>query len=119
MIVAQVLPGWAPSIFCPEDTEPESDVPRSNLFHLSWRGPPRLHLSGQPRVPTPELGPHSDLISHGRLLPGPVTVLVGPDFCFLKQQWLPLSHCQQKGWKSGGNWRGILIEMGKNEVWGS
>lgn len=59
------------------------------------RGPPRLHLSSQPRVPTPELGPHSDLISHGRLLPALVTVLVGCDSCFLKQRWLPLSYASK------------------------
>lgn len=82
------------------------------------RRPPRLHLSGQPRVPTPELGPHSDLISHGRLLLGLVTVLVGCDSCFLKQRWLPFSYCQQRDWKRGGNQREALVETGKNEVWG-
>lgn len=51
MIAAQVLPGWAPFVF--EDSEAESEVPRSNLFHLSWREPPRLHLSGQPQGPHP------------------------------------------------------------------
>lgn len=80
---------------------------------------PRLHLSGQARISTPELGPHSDLISHGCLLPGLVMVLVGCDSCFLTQRWLPLSYCQQRDWKSGGNWRQALIETGKNEVWDS
>lgn len=51
MIAAQVLPGWAPFVF--EDSEAESEVPRSNLFHLSWREPPRLHLSDQPQGPHP------------------------------------------------------------------
>lgn len=82
------------------------------------RRPPLLLLSGQPRVPTPELGLHSDLISHSRLLLGLVTVLVGCDSCFLKQRWRPLSYCQQRDWKRGGNQREALIETGKNEVWG-
>lgn len=119
MIAAQVLPSWAPSVFCPKIVSLKARC-HAAVFSTSPGGSrPACICPANPRVPTPELGPHSDLISHGRLLPGLVTVLVGPDCCFLKQQWLPLSHCQQKDWKSGGNWRGILIEMGKNEVWSS
>lgn len=91
MIAAQVLPGRGPICILPRGQLSLKARCHAAIFSTSPRrgGLPRLHLSGQPRVPTPELGPHSDLISHGRLLPGLVTVWLAGTVVFSNSSGFP------------------------------